>query len=264
VKAITTSKLREMKQAGEKIASLTAYDASFARLLEDGGVEVILVGDSLGMVVQGHASTLPVTLADMIYHSCQVARGSSRALRVVDMPFMSYAGPEQALANAGRLLRRGGAQAVKLEGGAWLADTIRLLSERGVPVCAHLGLLPQSVHKLGGYHAQGRTETAAQQILDDAGTLEQAGAEMLVLECVPAELAAAVTRKLRIPVIGIGAGPDCDGQVLVLYDALGITPGRRPKFSRDFLAGTGDVAGAIRAFVAAVKDGSFPGPEHCV
>jgi len=162
------------------------------------------------------------------------------------------------------LLRRGGAQAVKLEGGAWLADTIRLLSERGVPVCAHLGLLPQSVHKLGGYHAQGRTETAAQQILDDAGTLEQAGAEMLVLECVPAELAAAVTRKLRIPVIGIGAGPDCDGQVLVLYDALGITPGRRPKFSRDFLAGTGDVAGAIRAFVAAVKDGSFPGPEHCV
>ncbi|HKK13441.1 MAG TPA: 3-methyl-2-oxobutanoate hydroxymethyltransferase [Gammaproteobacteria bacterium] len=259
---ITVTSLARMKRDGEKIACLTAYDASFAETLESAGVEVLLVGDSLGNVVQGRDSTLPVTLSDMIYHAACVSRGSRRALRVVDMPFMTYADPAQALAGAARLMAEGGAQMVKLEGGAVVADTVRHLVDHGIPVCGHLGLTPQSVHKLGGYRVQGRDEGGARRILEDARRLEECGAGVLVLECVPAELARTVSRALSIPVIGIGAGSHCDGQVLVLYDMLGLTPGRRPRFSKDFLAGRDGVAGAVQAYVAAVKSGEFPDAEH--
>lgn len=260
--AITLIKLQDMKRAGEKIACLTAYDASFAKLLEAAGAELLIVGDSLGMVVQGHDSTLPVTMAEMIYHAANVRRGSQRAFVVVDMPFMSYTSPAQALGNAARLMSEGGAHMVKLEGGAVLSDTVRLLSERGIPVCGHLGLLPQSVHQLGGYRVQGRDAASARTLLDDARSLEQAGAGMLVLECVPAELAAKVTQSVNIPVIGIGAGPHCDGQVLVSYDALGITMGKLPKFVKNFLQGKGGLHEAVQAYVKAVKSGDFPGSEH--
>ena len=258
---LTVPGLREMKRTGEKIACMTAYDASFARVLERGGVEVLLVGDSLGMVVQGHETTLDVRVADMIYHCRNVRRGAREALIVGDLPFMSYATHAQALGNAARLMGEGGVHMVKLEGGAWLADTVAGLSERGIPVCAHLGLLPQSIHKLGGYRVQGREAGTARQILADARALEAAGAGMLVLECVPRALAAEVSRALAIPVIGIGSGAACDGQVLVVYDALGISP-TRPRFTRDFLAGADDVQSAVEAYVAAVKSGDFPGPEH--
>ena len=260
--SVTLTTLQQMKQEGEIITCLTAYDASFAQLLDEAGLEVLLVGDSLGMVVQGQPTTLPVTVDEMIYHTRAVCRGSSNALVVCDMPFMSDTSPEQALANAARLMKEGGAQMVKLEGGAIMVDTVRHLASHGVPVCAHLGLLPQSVHKLGGYRVQGRDDKSAQGMLDDAHALEQAGADLLVLECVPRELARKITRNLDIPVIGIGAGPDCDGQVLVLYDMLGITPGKRPKFSHDFLASAGSVEAAIKAFVDAVKKGTFPAEEH--
>jgi len=259
---ITVTHLRKMKEAGEKFAALTAYDASFARLLDEAGVEVVLVGDSLGMVLQGQESTVPVTMEEMIYHCAMVKRGCERPLLVVDMPFMSYATPEQAMHNAARLMKEGGAQMVKLEGGAVMVETVRLLTQRGVPVCAHLGLLPQSVHKLGGYRVQGRDADAAVQMLADARAMEQAGADLLVLECVPRPLAARISQALSIPVIGIGAGADTDGQVLVLYDMLGITPGKRPSFSHDFLADSGSVAGAIAAYVEQVKDGRFPGESH--
>ncbi|MBD3635262.1 MAG: 3-methyl-2-oxobutanoate hydroxymethyltransferase [Methylophaga sp.] len=259
---LSLTALRKMKAAQEKIAVLTAYDASFSHALEEAGVEVILVGDSLGMVIQGQESTLPVTVDDMVYHTANVVRGSEKAFIIADLPFMSYANADQAIANAARLMAEGGAQMVKLEGGAVIADTIAELTARGIPVCAHLGLLPQSVHQLGGYIVQGREQEAADELLADALKLEQAGADMLVLECVPAALAARVTDALSIPVIGIGAGKNCDGQVLVLYDMLGLTPGRRPRFSHDFLADTGAIQAAITKYVQDVKSGAFPTPEQ--
>ena len=260
---ITITTLGDMKRAGEKIAVLTVYDASFAGVLERAGVDVLLVGDSLGMVVQGHDSTLPVSIDEMVYHSHAVARTRPRALLVTDMPFLSYATPDQALRNAARLMGEGGARVVKLEGGAVMLNTVALLSERGIPVCAHLGLLPQSVHRLGGYHVQGRSADAAQQLIDDAVAMEQAGAVMLVLECVPQTVAQTIAARLEIPVIGIGASADCDGQVLVLYDLLGITTGHRPRFVKDFMQGAGSIEAAVTDYVAAVRAGSFPGPEHC-
>lgn len=255
---VSLTALRKMKKAQEKIAVLTAYDASFSHALEQAGVEVILVGDSLGMVIQGQESTLPVTVDDMIYHTANVVRGSDKPFVIADMPFMSFANSDQAIANAARLMAEGGAQMVKLEGGAVIADTVEQLTARGIPVCAHLGLLPQSVHRLGGYIVQGREQQAAEELLVDARKLEQAGADMLVLECVPATLAAKVTDDLSIPVIGIGAGQDCDGQVLVLYDMLGLTPGKRPRFSHDFLADTGSIQAALSQYVEDVKSGRFP------
>jgi 3-methyl-2-oxobutanoate hydroxymethyltransferase len=251
-----------MKQDGDKIAVLTAYDASFAHCLEAAGVEVVLVGDSLGMVLQGRDSTLAVSVDDMVYHTRCVSAGLNRPMLIADMPFMSTAGSERALSVAGRLMAEGGAKMVKLEGGGEVIGITRRLTRLGIPVCAHLGLTPQSVHQLGGYRVQGRNDEAAERLLEDAQALEQAGASMLVLECVPTELAKSVSEALVIPTIGIGAGIDCDGQVLVLHDMLGITPGRRPKFSRDFLAGTGSIAEALSAYVAAVKNGEFPTAEE--
>ncbi|MDM8558866.1 3-methyl-2-oxobutanoate hydroxymethyltransferase [Candidatus Parabeggiatoa sp. HSG14] len=259
---ITLTQLRKLKSAGEKITCLTAYDASFAHLLDQSGTNILLVGDSLGMVIQGHDSTLPVTVSDMIYHCQQVHRGSEKALLIVDMPFMSYATPDIALESAARLMREGQAQMVKLEGGTWLVETVQMLTERGIPVCAHLGLTPQSVHQIGGYRVQGRTERAAKCIRDDAVALQTAGASLLILECVPGELASDITALLDIPVIGIGAGAACDGQVLVLHDMLGITPGKRPSFSKDFLQEAGSIPAAIEAFINAVKNGTFPGAAH--
>ncbi len=259
---VSVTTLRKMKEAGEKFAALTAYDASFARLLDEAGVVVALVGDSLGIVLQGEESTVPVTLDEMIYHTRLVRRGCERAMVVADLPFMTYTSPEQAMNSAARLMKEGGAQMVKLEGGALMVETVRALAQRGVPVCAHLGLLPQSVHKLGGYRVQGRDSEAAEIMLADALALEQAGADLLVLECIPRQLAKHISETLSIPVIGIGAGPDTDGQVLVLYDMLGITPGKRPSFSRDFLAETGSVSAAIVAYMQQVRSGIFPGDEH--
>jgi 3-methyl-2-oxobutanoate hydroxymethyltransferase len=260
---VSIASLQHMKGQGEKIACLTCYDASFTRVLEDAGVDVFIVGDTLGMVLKGYESTVPVTMADMIYHAANVARAGRHALRVVDLPFMSYATREQALGNAARLMREGGAHMVKLEGGAAVAGVVEHLARQAIPVCGHIGLLPQSVHKLGGYRVQGRDAAGAEAVLADARALESAGAGMLVIECVPAGLAARVSAAVTIPTIGIGAGPACDGQVLVLYDMLGITPGRRPRFVRDFLTGAGSISAAIAAYVRAVRDGSFPGPEHC-
>jgi 3-methyl-2-oxobutanoate hydroxymethyltransferase len=259
---VNVATLRKMKEAGERFAALTAYDASFARLLDEAGVALALVGDSLGMVVQGQESTVPVSLEEMIYHTRLVRRGCERAMVVADLPFMSYATVEQAMHSAARLMKEGGAHMVKLEGGAVMVETVRALAQRGVPVCAHLGLLPQSVHKLGGYRVQGRDSEAAEAMLADALAMEQAGADLLVLECIPRQLARRISEALSIPVIGIGAGPDTDGQVLVLYDMLGITPGKRPSFSRDFLADTGSVAAAIVAYVQQVRSGAFPADEH--
>ena len=259
---ITITTLNDMKARGEKIAVLTSYDASFTHQAEQAGVEVLLVGDSLGMVVQGHESTLPVTLDEMVYHTANVARASRRALIIADLPFMTHNDPQQALTSAGALMKQGGAHMVKLEGGAPQLAMVRALTERGVPVCGHLGLLPQSVHRLGGYRVQGRDGHSATQILEDACALAKADAQLLVLECVPAMLAAEITRAVDIPVIGIGAGADTDGQVLVLYDMLGITPGKRPSFSKDFLAEAGSIPAALAAYVRAVKDGSFPGASH--
>ncbi len=264
---LTVTTLQAMKLRGEKIACLTAYDASFAALLDGAGVEILLVGDSLGMVIQGRDTTLPVTLDEMIYHTRCVARGSHRALLMADMPFMADADPQQALQSAGRLMKEGGAQMIKLEGGANQLESVRRLAEQGIPVCAHLGLQPQSVHKLGGYKVQGRDIEAAARIRDDALALQQAGADMLLLECVPAALGAEISQKASIPVIGIGAGPGCDAQVLVLYDILGVTPGKRPRFSHDFVTDSGEgvsgIAGAVRRYVEAVKSGSFPADQHC-
>lgn len=260
---ITISSLNRMKAAGEKITVVTSYDASFTRQVEAAGIDVILVGDSLGMVVQGHESTLPVTVSDMVYHTANVTRVSARSLVVADMPFMSHGTPEQALDTAGRLMKEGGAHMVKIEGGAPQVETVRHLTQRAVPVCGHLGLMPQSIHQLGAYRVQGRGEHERERILKDAVALQDAGAQMLVLECVPSILGAEIARALDIPVIGIGAGPDVDGQVLVIYDMLGITPGDMPTFVRDFMRGQDGVPGALRAYVQAVRDGSFPAPEHC-
>ncbi|WP_414673290.1 3-methyl-2-oxobutanoate hydroxymethyltransferase, partial [Methylophaga sp. UBA1464] len=245
-----------------KIAVLTAYDATFSHVLEQAGVDIVLVGDSLGMVIQGQESTLPVTMDHMVYHTANVIRGSESLFVITDMPFMSYANIDQALHNAARLMAEGGAQMIKLEGGAEQVELISALTRRGIPVCGHLGLLPQSVHKLGGYLVQGREQAAADKILQDAISLEKAGADMLVLECVPATLAKLISEALTIPVIGIGAGADCDGQVLVLYDMLGITPGKRPRFSHDFLADCGHIPAAISRYVEAVKNGKFPTAEQ--
>jgi 3-methyl-2-oxobutanoate hydroxymethyltransferase len=259
--AVTISSLRAVKARGERIACLTCYDAAFCRVLERAGVDVLLVGDSLGNVIQGQATTVPVSVADMAYHSACVARARERALLVADMPFLSYATPERALSAAGRLMQEGGAQMVKLEGGGPLAETVRLLTSQGVAVCGHLGLLPQSVHRLGGYRYQGRDHASAEAIRRDALALQEAGAGLLVLECVPAALAARISADLEIPVIGIGAGNRCDGQVLVLHDMLGLSP-RSPSFSRNFLAGCDGIEAAVRAYVEAVRSGAFPGPEE--
>ncbi len=253
-----------MKQRGEKIVVLTAYDASLAAQLEQAGVEVILVGDSLGMVVQGHDSTLPVTMEDMIYHTRNVARARRRALLVTDMPYRSYTSAEQTLENAQRLIEAG-ADMVKLEGAGQVARFIEWLSQANIPVCGHLGLLPQSVEELGGYKVQGREQAAADKMVEDARVLQAAGAEMIVLECIPMSLAGRITEAIDIPTIGIGAGPGCDGQVLVSYDLLGLTAGKRPRFSKDFLRETAAGQGiqeAIAAFVEAVKQGRFPTEEH--
>jgi 3-methyl-2-oxobutanoate hydroxymethyltransferase len=251
-----------MARAGERIAMLTCYAASFATLLERAGVDVLLVGDSLGMVVGGHASTLPVTLGDMLYHTRAVAAGAKTALVIADMPFGSYqASTATAYANAAQLMAAG-AQMVKVEGGAWLAPTVEFLVARGIPVCGHLGLQPQSVHQLGGYKIQGKLKDDAQRLLDDAKMLEDAGAGMIVLEMVPAALAKDVTAELRAPTIGIGAGPDCHGQVLVLYDMLDVFPGRKARFVKNFMEIAGTVQGAVELYVKEVKSGKFPGPEH--
>lgn len=259
---LTVPALSALKQQGEKIACLTCYDASFAHLLDGAGVEVLLVGDSLGMVIQGQATTLPVTLDHMVYHTACVSRGRQRALVVADLPFLSYTTPSQALASAARLVQEGGADMVKLEGGAAVLESVRALSELGVPVCAHLGLLPQSVLRLGGYRVQGRDHAGAERIRHAALSLQDAGAGLLVLECVPATLAQEISHTLQIPVIGIGAGDACDGQVLVLYDVLGISPGGVPRFAKCFLPDHPSPAAAVAAYVAAVKTGSFPALEH--
>ncbi|HEX5960771.1 MAG TPA: 3-methyl-2-oxobutanoate hydroxymethyltransferase [Rhodanobacteraceae bacterium] len=262
-KPVTVPGLRAMKARGEKIAMLTCYDASFAAQMEAAGVDVALVGDSLGNVVQGQSSTLPVTLDQMVYHASLVARGLVATLQIVDLPFMQFRDPVTALGASARLMAEGGAAMVKLEGGAdWTCEVIAALASRDIPVCAHLGLTPQSVHKLGGYRMQGKTDDAAARLRAQAQAVVHAGAELLVLESVPAALASEITRALPIPTIGIGAGTDCDGQVLVSYDMLGITPGRRPKFSKDFLAGRGSVCDAFAAYAEDVRTGRFPGPEQ--
>jgi len=261
---MTVPDLRRMKQNGAPIVVLTAYDASMARIADAAGVDLILVGDSLGMVVQGADSTLPVTIDDLIYHCRAVRRGLVHALLIADMPFLSYATNERALDGAARLLMQGGASMVKLEGGSReVLDTIHFLSVRDVPVCAHLGLTPQSVLRLGGYKVQGREQPARLALIEQAHAVVEAGAEALVLECVPASLAQEISAAIAIPTIGIGAGRDCDGQVLVCYDMLGITSGKRPRFVKDFLTGNaGGVRAAIEQFAADVRARSFPGPEH--
>lgn len=259
---VTVPELRERKHRGEKIVTVTCYDASFAQRVDEAGVDVVLVGDSLGMVVQGHSSTLPVSVDDMVYHTRLVARGLRRALLVADLPFMSYRNVDVALTNSARLLGEAGAAMVKLEGAGWVCEVIDALKRHEVPVCAHLGLTPQSVHAFGGYRVQGRGDAEAARLKAEAKAVQDAGADLLVLECVPAGLAAEITRDLRIPTIGIGAGVDCDGQVLVLYDLLGISTGKRPRFVKDFLHGRGSVVEAIAAYAGEVRSGAFPTAEH--
>jgi 3-methyl-2-oxobutanoate hydroxymethyltransferase len=260
---VTIKTLDDMKARGEKIAVLTCYDATFTHVVESAGIDVILVGDSLGMVMQGRESTLSVTLEEMTYHTACVARARQRSLLMADMPFLSYASVDRAIDTAAALIQRGGAQMVKLEGGGQQLAAVRALTENGVAVCAHLGLQPQSVHKLGGYRVQGRDEHQAEGMLRDAMNLQEAGAQLLVLECVPRLLAAEITRALKIPVIGIGAGPETDAQVLVLQDVLGITPGQPPRFVHDFMKDADSIEDAVRAYVKAVKSGAFPTEEHC-
>ncbi len=263
-KPITLPELARMKREGEKIAMLTCYDASFAALEDRCGVDVMLVGDSLGNVIQGQTSTLPVTMEHMVYHTACVAALPSRPMLVADLPFGAYhESREQAIRNAGKLLAAGAAL-VKLEGGEVMAETVHFMVERGVPVCAHIGLTPQSVHALGGYRVQGRDEEGARRMMRDAVALEQAGAALMVLEMVPAGLAGEITRALKVcATIGIGAGKECNGQVLVLHDMLGVYPGKKGRFVKDFMAEAASIDGAVTAYVKAVKDGSFPGPEHC-
>jgi 3-methyl-2-oxobutanoate hydroxymethyltransferase len=260
---VNVSTLQKMKADGDKIACLTCYDASFAVLLDDAEVDVVLVGDSLGMVIQGHDTTVPVTMEHIIYHSKVVARGLYRPFLIADMPFMSYSSKEQALQNAVRLMQEGGAKMVKLEGGEGQLDIVNFLASHDIAVCAHLGLKPQSVHKIGGFHVQGREEAAAEQMRNDARALEAAGADIVLLECIPAALGATITREIQVPVIGIGAGPDVDGQILVLYDILDITAGRKPRFTRNFMTGAESPLQAVKNYVQAVKDKSYPAPEHC-
>jgi 3-methyl-2-oxobutanoate hydroxymethyltransferase len=258
---ITTATLLKMKQQGEKITMLTAYDASFAKLFADSGVETLLVGDSLGMVLQGQSDTLPVTVEQIAYHTRCVRAGAPQAFIIADMPFMSYATMEQTFANVTPMMQAG-ANMVKMEGGEFLLPTIEALTQRGVPVCGHIGLTPQSVHVFGGFKVQGRDDAAAEHILAQAVALEQAGCQLLVVECIPTHLAERISKALRIPVIGIGAGVVTDGQVLVMHDLLGISSGYIPKFSKNFLQETGDIKKAISKFVADVKSTAFPGPEH--
>lgn len=259
---ITLTTLQKMAQEGSRIAMLTCYDASFAAVLEAAGVDSLLIGDSLGNVLQGHESTLPVTLRDMVYHTQCVARGSKRAFIIGDMPFSTFqVSPQEAFRNAAELMAAG-AHMVKIEGGRPMLDTIEFLTDRGIPVCGHLGLTPQSVHALGGYRVQGRGEDAGQILLKDAKQLEQAGAGMIVLEAIPAALAGAVTEALTIPTIGIGAGVDCSGQVLVLHDMLDVFPGKKAKFVKNYMRPAGSIQGAVELYVKEVKARTFPGPEH--
>ena len=261
-KKSTILSLAKMRENNEKIVMVTCYDASFAGLIDDCGVDILLVGDSLGMVIQGRASTLPVTMDDMTYHTACVARGARFSMLIADLPFASYSTPEQALTHAAQLMRAG-AEMVKLEGGQWLAETVHLLVQQGIPVCAHLGLTPQAVHQLSGFRVQGKTADSAERLLNDALALEQAGASLLVLEAIPAALGTKLTQALKIPTIGIGEGIECSGQVLVLHDMLGVFQGHRPKFVKDFMQGQTSIKAAIVAYVQAVKSGQFPGAEHC-
>lgn len=261
-KPVTLHDLQSRRSTGVKIAMLTCYDASFAKLMDHCGVDVLLIGDSLGMVLQGHSTTLPVTMDQMVYHTECVARAQTRCWIVADMPFASYQGsPEQAYANAARLLAAG-AHMVKCEGGGWLTETVRFLTDRGVPVCAHLGLTPQSVHALGGYRVQGRDAHAADQLIRDAQQIEEAGADMVLVELIPSPLGKRLTDTLRVPTIGIGAGPHMTGQVLVLHDILNVTPGKKARFAKDYLAGAGSIMQALQHYVAEVRSGAYPGPEH--
>ena len=260
---VTLATLARMKAQGEKIASLTCYDASFAVLLDAADVDVVLVGDSLGMVIQGRDTTVPVTMDQMVYHSAAVARGLHRPFLITDLPFMSYPTKERALQNAVRLMQEGGAKMVKLESGGGQVDIVEFLASHDIAVCAHLGLKPQSVHKTGGFRVQGREDAAAHRLIEDAKRLESAGADVVLLECIPAALGAQITAALSVPVIGIGAGPDTDGQILVLYDILDITTGRKPRFVRNFMAGAGDNLEAVKRYVAAVREKSYPAAEHC-
>lgn len=260
---VTVRTLQQCKEEGRKFSSITAYDATFAQLVSKAGIDVILIGDSLGMVLQGQDSTLPVTLEHMVYHTACVARGNQGSLIMADLPFMTAATTERALA-ASHELMAAGANMVKIEGGAWLADTIVQLKRNGIPVCVHMGLTPQAVNAFGGYRVQGRGDEAAEQLIQDALALEAAGADIILLECVPRDVATQLTRTVGVPVIGIGAGPECDGQVLVMHDALGFTQGKVARFVRNFmLDGNGDVLEALQAYDTAVKDGSFPAAEHC-
>nr|WP_314605428.1 3-methyl-2-oxobutanoate hydroxymethyltransferase [uncultured Janthinobacterium sp.] len=261
-KAVTIHTLATLRAAGEKITMLTCYDASFASLMDRCGVEILLIGDSLGMVCNGHNSTLPVTVAELAYHTASVARGSKSAMIMADLPFGAYGTPETAYANA-VILMQAGAHMVKIEGGAWLAETVRFLTERGIPICAHIGLTPQSVHQLGGYKVQGKSTESAAELKNDALVLQNAGAAIVLMEAMPSQLGKEVTDMLTIPTIGIGAGPDCSGQVLVMHDMLGVFPGRKARFVRNFMEGATSIDDAVTGYVKAVKDGSFPALEHC-
>ena len=260
---VNVATLRRMKEQGEKIASLTCYDASYAARVDESGADVVLVGDSLGMVIQGHDTTVPVTLDHVIYHCKAVAKGLFRPFLMADMPFMTYTTPNEALQNAVRLMQDGGAKMVKLEGGAGQVEIVEFLARHDIPLCAHLGLKPQSVHKTGGFRVQGRDDAAAEQMKRDAKALQDAGADVVLLECIPSHLGAEITKELHVPVIGIGAGPDTDGQILVLYDVLDITPGRKPRFVKNYMAGNDSPLAALKSYVAAVKSREYPAPEHC-
>ena len=260
---VTLSTLARMKADGHKIASLTCYDASFAVLLDEADVDVVLVGDSMGMVIQGHDTTVPVTMDHIVYHTRAVARGLHRPFLIADLPFMSYPSRDKALENSVRLMQEGGAKMVKLESGASQAEIVEFLTGHDIAVCAHLGLRPQSVHKTGGFRVQGRERDAATQMIENAKRLESAGADIVLLECIPADLGKAITEALHVPVIGIGAGPATDGQILVLYDILDITTGRKPRFVQNFMHGAGDNREALKRYVEAVRTGAYPAPEHC-
>lgn len=259
---VTTRTLQQMKASGAKIASITAYDAAFAQIIEGAGIDFILVGDSVSMVVQGRRTTTPVTVDEIIYHTQLVARGTETAMLMADMPFMSYSSPQDCLKNAARIMKEGGAEVVKLEWGELEIDMVARLTACGIPVCAHLGLTPQAIHKYGGYRVQGREPDTAQKMREDAAALEHAGADILLLECVPSSLAAQITADAGVPVIGIGAGPDVDGQILVLYDVLDIAPGKRTHFSKNYMAQEGSIHGAIKAYVEEVKGEIFPSGKY--
>ena len=260
---VTLSTLARMKADGHKIASLTCYDASFAVLLDQADVDVVLVGDSMGMVIQGHDTTVPVTMDHIVYHTRAVARGLHRPFLIADLPFMSYPSKDRALESSVRLMQEGGAKMVKLESGSSQAEIVEFLAGHDIAVCAHLGLRPQSVHKTGGFRVQGREQDAAAHMIENAKRLESAGADIVLLECIPASLGEAITKALHVPVIGIGAGPGTDGQILVLYDILDITTGRKPRFVQNFMQGAGDNREALKRYVEAVRSGAYPAPEHC-